>query len=64
MAGAGYLGVMAGPVVIGGCASLVGLRLALGIPVMLALCLAGGGRAAAIAPRAARGAPSPPPPRR
>jgi MFS family permease len=64
VAGAGYLGVMAGPVVIGGCASLVGLRLALGIPVMLALCLAGGGRAAAIAPRAARGAPSPPPPRR
>ena len=64
VAGAGYLGVMAGPVVIGGCASLVGLRLALGIPVMLALCLAGGGRAAAIAPRAARGAPSPLPPRR
>ena len=64
VAGAGYLGVMAGPVVIGGCASLVGLRLALGIPVMLALCLAGGGRAAAIAPQAARGTPSPLPPRR
>jgi MFS family permease len=64
VAGAGYLGVMAGPVVIGGCASLVGLRLALAIPVMLALCLAGGGRAAAIRPQAARGAPSLLPPRR
>ncbi|HUA30694.1 MAG TPA: MFS transporter [Streptosporangiaceae bacterium] len=47
VAGAGYLGLLAGPVIIGGCASLIGLRLALGIPVLLALCLAAGGRAAA-----------------
>jgi MFS family permease len=48
VAGAGYLGLLAGPVLIGGCASAVGLRLALGIPVVLALCLAAGGRAAAV----------------
>jgi MFS family permease len=53
VAGAGYLGLLAGPVLIGGCASLTGLRFALGIPVVLALCLAAGGRAA-----------SPPPPPR
>jgi MFS family permease len=51
VAGAGYLGLLAGPVLIGGCASLVGLRLALGIPVVLMLCVAAGGRAAAVRPR-------------
>jgi MFS family permease len=50
VAGAGYLGLLAGPVIIGGCASLIGLRLALGIAVLLALCLAAGGRAAAARP--------------
>jgi MFS family permease len=53
VAGAGYLGLLAGPVIIGSCAGAVGLRLALGIPVVLALCLAAGGRAAAVRPRAA-----------
>jgi MFS family permease len=53
VAGAGYLGLLAGPVIIGSCASVIGLRLALGIPAILALCLAAGGRAAAArAPRA------------
>jgi MFS family permease len=51
VAGAGYLGLLAGPVLIGTCASLVGLRLALGIPVVLMLCVAAGGRAAAVRPR-------------
>jgi len=35
--GLSYLGLVAGPVVIGACASVVGLPLALGIPVLLAL---------------------------
>jgi MFS family permease len=43
--GAGYLGVLAGPVLIGGCASLTGLRLALGIPVAAMVVVAAGGRA-------------------
>ena len=43
VAGAGYLGLLSGPVLIGGAASLVGLRLALGIPLAAALCLAAGG---------------------
>jgi MFS family permease len=43
VAGAGYLGLLSGPVLIGGAASLVGLRLALGIPLVAALCLAAGG---------------------
>ena len=43
VAGAGYLGLLSGPVLIGGAASLVGLRLALGIPLAAALCLAIGG---------------------
>jgi MFS family permease len=51
VAGAGYLGLLAGPVLIGGCASLVGLRLALGIPVMLMLCIAAGGSVAGARPR-------------
>jgi MFS family permease len=54
VAGAGYLGLLTGPVLIGTCASLVGLRLALGIPVLLMLCVAAGGRAAAVRPRARR----------
>lgn len=64
VAGAGYLGVLAGPVIIGSCASVVGLRLALAIPAVLALCLAAGGRAAAVRPSAGGPAASPPPPRR
>jgi MFS family permease len=40
VAGIGYLGLLTGPVVIGGCASLVGLPLALGIPVAASLCVA------------------------
>lgn len=43
VAGAGYLGLLSGPVLIGSVASLVGLRLALGIPLAAALCLAAGG---------------------
>ena len=38
--GVSYLGMVGGPAVIGGAASLVGLRLALAIPVVLALCVA------------------------
>jgi MFS family permease len=44
VAGTGYLGLLGGPVLIGGCASLAGLRLALGIPVAAMLCVAAGGR--------------------
>ncbi len=40
VAGAGYLGLLGGPVMIGGVASLIGLPLALGIPVLMALCVA------------------------
>jgi MFS family permease len=43
VAGAGYLGLLAGPVLIGSCAGLVGLRLALGIPVILMGFIAVGG---------------------
>ena len=43
MAGAGYLGLLSGPVLIGSAASLVGLRLALVIPLAAAMCLAAGG---------------------
>ena len=46
VAGGGYLGMLSGPVLIGGCASLIGLRLALGIPVVLSVFIAIGGRAA------------------
>jgi MFS family permease len=42
--GAGYLGELGGPVLIGTCASLIGLPLALGIPVILMLFVAAGGR--------------------
>jgi len=38
--GMSYLGMVSGPVLIGGAATLVGLPLALGIPVLLALCVA------------------------
>jgi protein-S-isoprenylcysteine O-methyltransferase Ste14 len=38
--GVSYLGMVTGPVLIGGAATLVGLPLALGIPVVLALCVA------------------------
>jgi MFS family permease len=43
VAGAGYLGLLSGPVLIGSAASLVGLRLALVIPLAAAMCLAAGG---------------------
>jgi MFS family permease len=43
VAGAGYLGMLVGPVLIGSCAGLVGLRLALGIPVILMGFIAAGG---------------------
>ena len=43
VAGAGYLGLLVGPVLIGSCAGLVGLRLALGIPVILMAFMAVGG---------------------
>jgi MFS family permease len=46
VAGGGYLGMLSGPVLIGSCASLIGLRLALGIPVVLSVLIAIGGRAA------------------
>jgi MFS family permease len=46
VAGSGYLGFLCGPVLIGGCASLAGLRLALGVPVLLMLVVAIGGAAA------------------
>ena len=48
--GLGYLGLAGGPVVIGACASLIGLPLALGIPVLLVLWVAVSARA--LAPRA------------
>jgi len=59
VAGAGYLGLLAGPVIIGACASVVGLRLALGIPVVLMLCVAAAGRVADVRPRG-RGYPAEP----
>jgi MFS family permease len=43
VAGAGYLGLLVGPVLIGSFAGLVGLRLALGIPVILMGFMAVGG---------------------
>jgi MFS family permease len=52
VAGAGYLGLLAGPVLIGTCASLTGLRLALGIPVILMLFVAVGGRVVGAGARA------------
>lgn len=42
VAGMGYVGTLGGPVLIGGFASVTGLRLALGVPVILALCIAAG----------------------
>jgi MFS family permease len=44
VAGAGYLGLLGGPVLIGSCAGLIGLRLALVIPVVLMVFVAIGGR--------------------
>ncbi len=52
--GLSYLGMVSGPVLIGGAATLVGLPLALGIPVILALCVAA--LAGVLAPR--EGAPA------
>ncbi len=42
VAGLGYVGMLAGPVLIGGLASALGLPLALGLPVLLCLCIAAG----------------------
>jgi MFS family permease len=50
--GLGYLGLAGGPVVIGACASLTGLPVALGIPVVLCLWVAVSARA--LAPRVRR----------
>jgi MFS family permease len=54
VAGAGYLGLLVGPVLIGSFAGLLGLRLALGIPVLLMGLIAVGGRAV-VGPRRGRG---------
>jgi MFS family permease len=54
VAGAGYLGLLVGPVLIGSFAGLLGLRLALGIPVILMGLIAVGGRAV-VGPSRARG---------
>jgi fucose permease len=54
VAGIGYLGLLGGPVAIGAFASLVGLRLALAVPVVLMLFVALGGGAAARRPPARR----------
>jgi MFS family permease len=66
VAALGYLGLLCGPVLIGGLASVTGLSLALGLPVILALCIAAG--AGEVAPRRAVRSPgravrSPPRPR-
>ncbi len=54
VAGAGYLGLLVGPVLIGSFAGLLGLRLALGIPVILMGFMAVGGRLV-VGPRRAIG---------
>jgi len=46
VAGTGYAGMLAGPVLIGGLASVVGLTAALGLPALLALGIAAGARSA------------------
>jgi MFS family permease len=55
VAGIGYLGLLGGPVVVGGCASLVGLRLAFGVPVILMLWVALAGGATAPRPPPGQG---------
>jgi MFS family permease len=57
VAGAGYLGLLVGPVLIGSFAGLLGLRLALGIPVILMGLIAAGGWAVVGPRRAGGGAP-------
>ena len=49
VAGFGYAGMLGGPVLIGGLASVFGLRQALAVPVLLALVVAAG--AGVVAPR-------------
>ena len=44
VAGLGYIGLVGGPVLIGVCADLTGLPVALGIPVLLGLCVAASAR--------------------
>jgi MFS family permease len=53
VAGTGYAGLLAGPVLIGGLATAAGLTAALGLPALLALGIAGGARYGV--PRHARG---------
>jgi MFS family permease len=55
--GLGYLGLVGGPPLIGGCASLAGLTVALYIPVGLALCVTGFAFLLDRPPRAGRPAP-------
>jgi MFS family permease len=57
VAGAGYLGLLVGPVLIGSFADLLGLRLALGIPVILMGLIVVGGWAVVGPRRAGRRAP-------
>jgi MFS family permease len=57
VAGAGYLGLLVGPVLIGSFADLLGLRLALGIPVILMGLIVVGGWAVVGPRRAGGGAP-------
>ena len=49
VAGFGYVGMLGGPVLIGGLASALGLQRALAVPVVLALVIAAG--AGIVAPR-------------
>jgi MFS family permease len=55
VAGLGYVGMLGGPVLIGSLASVAGLSVALGVPVILALCIAAG--AGEVRPRRASRAP-------
>jgi MFS family permease len=52
VAGLGYVGMLGGPVLIGGLASVIGLHRALAVPVLLALVVAAG--AGVVTPRRAR----------
>ena len=60
VAGMGYVGMLSGPVLIGGLASVLGLSLALGLPVVLGLGLAAGAGAVTLRrPRPSRRPHSP-----
>jgi MFS family permease len=51
VAGAGYVGLLAGPVAIGALASAFGLAVALSLPALLAFCVAAGAGQLAVRPR-------------